>query len=157
MSSEWINRLNSIGEETDGSSNEEVSYVPFVGQSTPPPTNPKRTKAEFLANPPTRFQNETSVGVMHMTLIGHNDDLIQYHGLLYQEGEPNYKYGFVVYIFKRMCRRLEGFVQAYNLETNEQIISDNSGFTDKAVRKLKCDWSVRAFKQFGFTPYKDTV
>jgi hypothetical protein len=157
MSSEWINRLNNIGEATNNSPNEETSYVPFDEQSTTPLTNPKRTKEEFLANPPHSFQYERSVGTMHMTLIGQNDDLIQYHGLLYQAGEPNFKYGYVVYVFKRMCSRLKGFVQAYNLETNEQIITDYSGFADKAVRKLKCDWARWAFKQFGFTPYEDTV
>ena len=92
-----------------------------------------------------------------MTYIGQNADLIQYYGLLYQEGGLNPNFGFVVYIFKRMCSRLEGFVQAYNLSKNEQIISDHSEFADKSTRKLKCDWSVWAFEQFGFTPYEDTV
>ena len=159
MSSEWINRLNNIGEETNDSSDEETSYVPFNEQSTTPLANPKRTKEEFLRNPPQgTFRHKVmSDSEIQMTYIGQNDDLIQYYGLLYQEGELNPEFGFVVYVFKRMCRRLERFVLSYNLGTNEQIISDHSEFADKVTRQFKSDWSVWAFKQFGFTPYKDTV
>ena len=156
--SSWLNRLNNIGEVTGVPSDEEVTYVPRPIQSTSPLTNPKRTKEEFLRNPPEGiFRHKVTCGELYMTYIGQNDDLIQYHGLLYQEGGLNPDFGFTVYVFKRMCRRLEGFVQDYNLERNEQIISDHSGFADKATRRLKCDWSVWAFKQFGFPPYEDTV
>ena len=92
-----------------------------------------------------------------MDLLGQNDDVIVYKAQLYdKDNMVNHSFTYIVYIFKRLCDRLKGWIRAIGLTEHEQIISTNELFTDKWVRKLKCDWSIEGLRQFGFEPYEDT-